>query len=179
MKGFGFGMLISFLIITMGGCSSMSSSVDIKAEKARVEETIRDCIMWPYPEKNVDRLYSSLARSPSFFMFLPDSASTVTSFDEFDETIKTVYMDDKLKATSTEIRDLRINLSHSGDVAWFSCILDDFGEFGDHKWEWKNCRWTGVLEKIDGKWQIFQMHFSLPTDAKNENEEVEPGEDNG
>jgi hypothetical protein len=179
MKGLGFGMLISLLIIFTGGCNNMGPSIDIKAEKARVEETIRDCIEWPYPEKNVDRLYSSLARSPSFFIFHPDSASTVTSFDDFDETIKTVFMDDKLKPTSTEIRDLRINLSHSGDVAWFSCILDDFGEYGENKWEWKNCRWTGVLEKIDGKWLIFQMHFSLARDAKNDVEETEPSQDSG
>ena len=142
----------------------MSPAIDVEAEKAKVEETIRDCIEWPFPEKNIDRLYGSIAKDPSFFIFHPDSASTVTNFDTFDETIKTVFMDDRLKPASTEIRDMRINLSRSGDVAWFSCILDDFGEYDGRKWEWVNCRWTGVLERIEGKWLIFQMHFSFASD---------------
>jgi hypothetical protein len=27
---------------------------------------------------------------------------------------------------------------------------------------WVNVRWTGVLEKKEGKWLIRQMHFSFP-----------------
>jgi ketosteroid isomerase-like protein len=161
------GLLINILIIITGGCT-MLPIIDIEAEKTEVEETIRDCIEWPFPEKNIDRLYSCIAKDSSFFTFHPDSASTVTSFDAFDEMIKTVFMDDRLKPTSTEIRDLRINLSRGGDVAWFSCILDDFGEYDGRTWEWVNCRWTGVLEKTDGKWLIYQMHFSFASDTKSD-----------
>jgi hypothetical protein len=28
-----------------------------------------------------------------------------------------------------------------------------------------NTRWTGVLEKREGKWLIVQMHFSFASDA--------------
>jgi len=73
-------------------------------------------------------------------------------------------MDDKLRPESTVIKDLKINLGNSGDVAWFSCLLDDIGDYDGRKWEWLNCRWTGVLQKTDGNWRIWQMHFSLPSD---------------
>ena len=46
----------------MGGYK-MTEVIDVKAEKTKVEETIRDCIEWPFPEKNVERLYSSLAKA--------------------------------------------------------------------------------------------------------------------
>lgn len=159
--------LITLLFIITGGCD-MSPEIDIAAEKARVEETIRDCIEWPFPEKNVDRLYSSIAQDSSFFIFHPDSASTITSFDAFDDVIKTVFLDERMRPASTEIRDLRIHLSRGGDVAWYSCILDDFGEYDGRKWQWLNCRWTGVLQKTNGKWLIHQMHFSFASDAKND-----------
>jgi hypothetical protein len=29
---------------------------------------------------------------------------------------------------------------------------------------WKDTRWTGVLEKRNGKWLIVQMHFSFASD---------------
>jgi ketosteroid isomerase-like protein len=78
------------------------------------------------------------------------------------------FMDEELKPEKTDIKDMRINLAQSGDVAWFSCLLDDIGEYKGSKWEWLGCRWTGVLEKRDDNWLITQMHFSLPTDRKEE-----------
>lgn len=71
-----------------------------------------------------------------------------------------------------DIRDLKVHLSKGGDVAWCSCIFDDWGEWGGHPWLWKNARWTGVLEKIDGKWLIAQMHFSFPSVAQDNNEKT-------
>jgi len=60
-----------------------------------------------------------------------------------------------------EIRDLKINFSKSGDVAWFFCVLDDINEWKGQPANWENTRWTGVLEKIDGSWRIVQQHFSF------------------
>jgi hypothetical protein len=53
-------------------------------------------------------------------------------------------------------------------VAWYSCILDDYGEWQEKPYAWMNTRWTGVLEKRDGKWLIMQMHFSFASDAQEE-----------
>ena len=140
------------------------ASIDVETEKALVERAIRDCIEWPFPEKDVERLYGSVAHEESFFIFHPDSKSTVTCYDEFKHMIKTVFLDDRLHPESTVIKDLRINLNPGADTAWFSCMLDDVGTFGDRKWEWLDCRWTGVLQKTDEGWKLFQMHFSLAKD---------------
>ena len=59
-------------------------------------------------------------------------------------------MDPRFKATSFDVRDLRVTLSRSGDVAWFSAILDDLARVGRQPVGWKDTRWTGVLEKRDG-----------------------------
>ena len=29
---------------------------------------------------------------------------------------------------------------------------------------WDNCRWTGTLQELGGRWVIVQMHFSFPKD---------------
>ena len=70
-------------------------------------------------------------------------------------------MSDAFKAVSFEIRDLKINISESGTVAWFSCRLDDFCEINGNPDGWENVRWTGVLEKRQEKWVHVQMHFSF------------------
>jgi hypothetical protein len=73
-------------------------------------------------------------------------------------------MSPKFKATHFDLRNLRINFSRSGDVAWFSAILDDCGEWEGKPDCWKDTRWTGILEKRDGDWLIVQVHFSFASD---------------
>jgi hypothetical protein len=40
----------------------------------------------------------------------------------------------------------------------------DLGGWDGKPIGWKDTRWTGVLEKRDGKWVIVQMHFSSASD---------------
>jgi len=55
-------------------------------------------------------------------------------------------------------------ISKAGEVAWFSAIVDDEGEFDGKPWGLKDVRWTGVLEKRDGSWKICQQHMSEASD---------------
>ena len=151
----------------------MAQEFDYEAEKAAVEKVIHDNIEWPLPEKDYDRLYSTIAKDSSLFIFHPDSKSTIIGYEAFDKLVKDFFMNPKLKPTGVDIRDMRITLSHSGDVAWYSCILDDYGEWDGKPYAWKNARWTGVLEKRDGKWLIMQMHFSFASDAQDDSESSE------
>ena len=80
-------------------------------------------------------------------------------------------MDPAFKATRFEVKNLRINLSESGTVAWFSALLDDFGEWQGEPVGWEDARWTGVLEKRDGRWAIVQMHFSFAEEQMQSAEE--------
>jgi len=73
-------------------------------------------------------------------------------------------MDPRNKALGFDIRDLRIVFSEMGDVTWFSAVVDDEGEFDGEPWGAKDIRWTGVLEKRNGKWVIVQQHMSEPND---------------
>jgi hypothetical protein len=74
-------------------------------------------------------------------------------------------MDPRNIAKGYEIRDLRIVISQNKDVAWFSAVVDDEGEFDGEPWGSKNIRWTGVLEKRGESWRICQQHLSEATDT--------------
>ena len=77
-------------------------------------------------------------------------------------------MDPRWKATLTEIRDLRVDLSQSGNVAWYSAMLDDLSEWNGKPTGARDIRWTGVLEKRHGKWVVVPMHGSVATDKVSE-----------
>lgn len=129
-----------------------------------VEKTIKSHIEWAINYKDKQTLYSTLAPNKELFFFQPDSKDTITGFDHLKELVEGVFMGDDFKAIRVEIKDLRIHVSSSLVTAWYSCILNDYNEFQGKPSVWENVRWTGVLEKIDSKWKIFQMHFSKAED---------------
>ena len=131
-------------------------------ERAAVEKAIRASIGWALA-KDRPLLEGVLAHDDSLFIFHPDSKSTVVGWDAFVKLFD-FWMDPRFKATRFDVRDLRITRSRSGDVAWFSAILDDCGEWDGKPSCWLDTRWTGVLEKREDGWRIVQMHFSFASD---------------
>lgn len=166
MKYFISIIMLTFCLMAVIGCNNVTTNIDREAEIAAVKEAINTSIKWCLPDKDREKLYRHAARDSAFFIFHPDSKSTIVGFDNFEKHCESIFFDPRFKATSSEIKDLRINLSPEGTVAWFSCLLDDYGEWDGREIGWTNARWTGVLEKRDGKWLLVQQHFSLPTDQK-------------
>lgn len=152
------------IVLIAGVCTSMSERVDAAKEKAEIEKVIDNSIGWA-ENKDTDVLFGSMAQDSAFFIYHPTSTSTIVGFDAFKSMAEQVFLNPAFKATGYEIKDLRINLSRGGDVAWFSSMLDDRGEWNGEPTDWINARWTGVLEKRDGRWVITQMHFSLASDT--------------
>jgi len=104
-----------------------------------------------------------MAHDEDLFIYWTNSDLVVAGWDQYVKLFDT-WMDPRFKATVTEIRDLSITLSRSGDVAWFSAMLDDLGEWDGKPTGSRDIRWTGVLEKRSGKWVIVQEHGSVAAD---------------
>ena len=112
------------------------------------------------------KLFESIFTNDNdFFTFYPDSKSTVKGWEHFTRFLDQ-WMDRARRniATGYEIRDLRVVISSTGDVSWFSAVVDDGGTVYGNPWEAKDIRWTGVLEIRGGKWVIVQQHLSKATD---------------
>jgi hypothetical protein len=150
------------LMICLSMASAASPAPAPKDERAIIEKNIRDSIGWAL-KKDRPLAESLLAHDDRLFMFQPDSKSTIAGWSQFVKQFD-LWMDPRFKATRFDVRDLRIDISRSGNVAWWSCILDDLGEWDGKPIGWKDTRWTGVLEKRGGRWIIVQMHFSFAAD---------------
>lgn len=158
-------LIVAVVSILIAGPAFAGERFDRKKEEAEVTKVIHQSIKWCFPDKSRQRLYGSVVNDSTFFMFQPDSRSTIDGFDSFREFSERVFMTDACQPKGSEIRELRIIFSRSGEVAWFSCLLDDWGEYDGEPWMWKDIRWTGVLEKIDGRWLLMQQHLSNAEDA--------------
>jgi len=131
------------------------------AEIAAIEKSIHAAIGWA-KNKDIRLLYSVISDDSSYIEVDPGEG-VILGFQEFKKN-EAFWMHPDFKAVRYDIRDLRVNMSRSGDVAWFYCMLDDVNEWKGRPASWMNTRWTGVLEKRDGLWRIVQMHFSFAKD---------------
>jgi ketosteroid isomerase-like protein len=152
------GAAALLILVSLTGAANSPAASDVKTI---IEKVIRDNIGWALT-KDRPLLESTLAHDARLFIFNPTSDSTV-GWDQFVKGFD-FWMDPRFKAVKLDIREMRLDISRSGDVAWWSCILDDLGEWDGKPIGWKDTRWTGVLEKRAGRWLIVQMHFSFAAD---------------
>lgn len=132
------------------------------AEEAAIAAAVDDTIGW-FKNKDFKVLFDALADDPEFFVFHPDSASTLRGIAAF-RAYAEIFKDPEFTYAGHAVHDLRIHRSRAGDTAWFSAMLEDCATWHGKKGCWKDCRWTGVLEKRGGRWVVVQMHFSFAED---------------
>jgi ketosteroid isomerase-like protein len=78
----------------------------------------------------------------------------------------TVEQFEGLECYDATIKDLQVTLSASGDVAWYSHLLDAHITSESGEYMWTDARFTGVFERRDGRWRMVQTHVSLPESAQ-------------
>ena len=137
--------------------------IPAETERLAVEKVIHDSIGWALT-KDLGRLFSIMAQDEDFFIFHPDSRSTIAGFDAFKKLGERFWIKKEFKATHFAVKNLRLKFAELGNAGWYSCMLDDHAEWDGQPIGWDNCRWTGTPEKRTGKWVIVQMHFSFPKD---------------
>ena len=130
-------------------------------EKIAIEKIIRNSIEWA-KKKDTALLYSIIANDSAYLEVDPENriVKGITNFRKAEK----LWLDPRFEAVRCEIWDLKITLSQNGTVTWFYCMLNDMNEWDGQPANWENTRWTGVLEKREGKWIIVQMHFSFASD---------------
>ena len=130
-----------------------------EATIAEVESAIDGTIAWART-KDFDWLYGIIANDSAYLEVQPEDV-VIKGFTAFQKNAE-FFASPDFRAIRYEIKDLQITVSRTGDVAWFFCMLDDINDWQGQPASWINVRWTGVLERRDGKWVMVQMHFSNP-----------------
>jgi hypothetical protein len=159
------GYLISLIIMFISQDAvraqvAESASQKINDRKA-VEQAIHNVFGWAV-NKDFNLFFQTIADDSNFI--------SVTPYNRVKFGIKDVKKDSTFwgsphfKAIRHEVRDLKIQFSRLGDVAWFYCVVDDINEWKGEPANWENVRWTGVLEKRNWKWRVVQQHFSWAKD---------------
>jgi len=155
--------LLILIITVLHSCQNkeVEEVLDESSEIQLVKQTMDNIFIWAV-NKDFSLFYNSIANDSGFI--------SVTPYDRVKFGFNEVRKDSGFwgspyfRAIRHELRDLHINFSQNKDVAWFFCYLDDINEWKGEPANWENARWTGVLEKRNGKWVIVQQHFSFASE---------------
>jgi ketosteroid isomerase-like protein len=150
------GVFLCLLALGPATAAADEPTADREAVKAAIEQAIGWAI-----EKDFDAMFRLWGND--LFHFWLTSDSQVVGLENF-KTYAESWRDPEFRGTRYEFRDLRIVFSASGDVAWYSCFLDDCGTYRGKEFCTENVFQTGVLERRDGRWVHVLMHGSYPID---------------
>jgi len=132
-----------------------------EAEKQKIAQVISSVIGWA-KTKDLDLFFGSIAHDEDYISVTP-TKRIIKRFEDVKQNIP-FWMSPDFKYVRHELKDLEIKFARCGEVAWFFCILNDINTYKGEPATWENTRWTGVVEKRDGKWVVVSQHFSFASD---------------
>ena len=155
-------VLLGSALIGGGSAARAAESRDTAdaADYQAVKQSIEQSIGWAI-EKDFEAMYRLWADDMFHFWLFSDSK--VVGLEDFKKYSER-WRDPDFRGTRFAFKDLRIVFSGSGDVAWYSCYLDDCGSYKGKETCLEDVFQTGVLEKRQGRWVHTLVHGSYPVD---------------
>jgi len=151
-------LLCAAFSLVVFSCNHADPQSNRDAELKEIAQTIDSCIGW-FENKDFDLLFSVVAHDSNYISVHPTDR-VIRGFGEFEKNAE-IFKRPEFQYVRHELKNLKINVSNSGDVAWWYCVLDDINTWDGQPASWENARWTGVLEKRESRWVIVQQHFSF------------------
>ncbi len=155
--------------ILLAGCAQeveqeeMTPPVDLVAEKAAAK-VVLDLFPQIMMEENLELMAKAFAHDPNLLIFGTDAPERWVGYEALAASIEIQFA--SYEDTEIVTRDQLITMHSSGDVAWFSELLDWHVTAGGERVEIEGMRFTGVLEKRQGSWVFIQGHASVPVSGQ-------------
>ena len=148
-------MMIFAMFALLFGCAPQ---VDLEAEKTAVKETI-DQMPKGIESEDMDTFSDLMVHDPDMVNFGTDASERWVGWDALKASME--QQNAAFEDSKVSTRDQVIKVHDSGQVAWFSELVDWSTVTQDQQVDMKGIRLTGVLEKQNGKWKFAQLHFSV------------------
>jgi ketosteroid isomerase-like protein len=144
----------------------VAQDADAKAQK-EVRDFL-DTYAKAYQNKDINAIMAMIAPDPIPVFIEPGENGRLKGI----ATIKASYEKDFTEFKSVKYKYDWVSVRAKGDAAWYAADITAEVELSDGKIS-VPCYWTGVLEKMTGKWLIVQSHLSY----KGEEEQEEAPQD--
>lgn len=154
-------LFILILPITLFGLLSCSSEpeIDLVAERDNALQVLEN-FNKAHEERNLDLLLSCFSDKPDIIILGTDENELWVDKVSFGQAQKRAY--ETFANVKLSERDKVLHLCKTGGQAWFYMRVNWYVESAGKQYTFDGIRTTGVLEKDNDKWQIVQLHTSMP-----------------
>jgi ketosteroid isomerase-like protein len=160
MKPFAIALATSLLLAPAAAFASSHTEMDHTAGAKAVVDQFNK-IFESEDMAAFDRIFAHDADAVSFGT---DAAERFVGYEALKKSVAEQFA--SFEGSKLTVRDEVVKASRGGDAAWFSEVVDWDTKAGGQPVSLKGCRFTGVLEKRDGAWQVVQFHASMPVQGQ-------------
>jgi hypothetical protein len=145
---------LTFLISCTG-----ETQFDMEAERSAVMKVL-DNFVKAHEDRNLDLLMTCFSDKPDILILGTDEDELWVDKLSMAESQKKAYQ--TFNSVKLSVRDKILKMCKSGGQAWFYMKVNWYVESEGEQFTFDGIRTTGVLEKDNDKWQIVQIHTSMP-----------------
>jgi len=163
-------LLLPFILLGLAACQPQGEKcpeVDIEKEMSDIRSVLEQYELARESEDfaTVEQIWAS---DDDIILFGTEGDEQMVGIAEIGKAMSRQF--DELENTLINISEQKIKLSKDGLIAWFSEVLDYNFIYEGENMSFEGIRFTGVMEKRDGKWKLVQGHLSVPYEAELEEE---------
>ncbi|MGD2121765.1 MAG: nuclear transport factor 2 family protein [Gemmatimonadota bacterium] len=136
--------------------------VDLSAEEAAARAVVD---LWErmWVEEEIDLFDQAFAHDPDMVIFGTDAAEYWVGYETARESLEQQL--EVFEDTESSVRNQVVKVHESGEVAWFTEMMDMEVTSGEERVE-LTVWFSGVLEKRNDGWKIVQFHASVPVSGQ-------------
>lgn len=133
--------------------------IDLELEKKNVELVLEKYVI-ANETQEIGLVKEIWAPNEDIVIFGTDSDEKLIGWEQIKDALQKQF--DTFEDTYISVRDQVVKVNNSGNVAWFSEVINYNYIYKGEAQSYEGIRFTGVLEKINGNWYIVQSHMSIP-----------------
>jgi ketosteroid isomerase-like protein len=162
------GSLFFTASLLAAGCTPASEPsdqgppVDLSAEEAAARAVV-DMWLQMWEEEDIALFDEAFSHDPDMIIFGTDAAEYWVGYESARESIE--FQLGVFEDTQGTVRNQVVNVHESGEVGWFTEMMDLEVISGEEQVE-LTVWFSGVLEKQKGGWKIVQFHASVPVSGQ-------------
>ncbi len=163
MKKFFIIVLVGFVILSCNNqTKKMNTEVDLDEEKEKVALVLEKYVI-ANEKQDIILVHDIWAAEPDIAVFGTNSDEQLIGWEAIKSTMEKQF--NSFEDTYIAIHDQIINVDKTGQIAWFSEIVNYNYIYQGESMQFEGLRFTGVLKKFGEDWLIVQSHMSIPGSA--------------
>lgn len=138
-------------------------AVDLEKEKLEVSQLL-DNLAAATESGNFEMIETIWFPSEDVLLVGTESNQKLEGWEEISTVIKKQF--GTFEETLISITDQNIWLNEDASTAWFFEELNYNFVYEEKAMTFEGIRFTGVMQKVEGKWRLVQQHMSVPAELE-------------